>query len=513
MIHVEERISLRDYQEECLSELLQGEGKWNRQCAVMPTGSGKTAVMMSLAKAKLPERTLVLCHRRKLIEQAHRAAWETIGIDAGIEMGKSKAEKDNALVIGSVQSMVNRLDAWGGDHFKTIIVDECHHILSDTFRDVVDHFSGAKVHGFTATPGRGDRQNIATWFDNFTYEIGIRQLIEEKWLAPIVVKALPVKIDMSEVELTSPDFEGQMHRALSPVMRNIAYQIKEQAEDRKTVVYLPLIDTAQEFTKICRSMGLDADWVSGKRHDSDNVLKKFKKAKSGVLCNSMLLTEGWNEPSVDCICNLRPTRSLPLYQQVIGRGTRIHEGKENLLVLDFLYQFETHSLVRPSNLLAPTDEVAERMTERTIESGGEFNLLELEDDTHRDVVEETNRRMEREALAHRNRKARTIDPTLVATWLGDLKTAAYEPEVAWQKEPVTHEQLALLENDTINTSLLRDRGHASAVIELLEPRWKKNLASAKQVNKLKQWGHPNPLGATKAEAGVFIGRKIESFRR
>ncbi len=128
-------------------------------------------------------------------------------------------------------------------------------------------------------------------------------------------------------------------------------EMQHYCMDRKTVVFLPLIKTSQKFTDILNAHGFRAAEVNGQSEDRDQVLKDFDEGKYNVLCNSMLLTEGWDCPSVDCVIILRPTKVRSLYSQMVGRGTRLYPGKKELLLIDFLWLTEKHELCHPANLI------------------------------------------------------------------------------------------------------------------------------------------------------------------
>ena len=131
------------------------------------------------------------------------------------------------------------------------------------------------------------------------------------------------------------------------------------------------------MAQILKSLGYKAEHISGESGERKKILERFHSGECTVLCNSMLLTEGYDEPSVDCVVCLRPTKIRSLYAQIVGRGTRTCEGKENLLVLDFLWQSEQHNLCHPANLIANKPDVAEQMT-KIAEGGKLFDLGELE---------------------------------------------------------------------------------------------------------------------------------------
>jgi superfamily II DNA or RNA helicase len=507
-------MELRKYQIEARDALLRGAEKFQKQVCVLPCGGGKTITFASLIRERLPGRALVLAHRESLVEQAVDKIWDTIKMKAGVEMASSRAGQNDAVVVSSIQSLQNRLDRWSPDHFKTIIVDECHHVLAESWLKVLNHFdSHGSVFGWTATPSRGDRRSIGNYFQNFTYEIGMRDLIDQGYLCPIVLKALPVQIDMSNVSSVAGDFhQGQTHQTLIPLLRNIAQQIKQHAEGRKTLVFLPLVETSQMFADICNEVGLNANWVSGSRQDRDLVMKQFKKCDSGLLANALLVSEGVDIPSIDALVVLRPTRSVSFYQQMCGRGTRIHDGKENLLILDFLYQHERHPLARPANLFTESQEVADIMTNHAAEAEGEeINLIDLEQEAaeqQRSAAEERHIALEDAINANRRRKARTIDPTALSLAFGNMRAAEYEPTVAWHSEPVSEKQIQLLRRQQIDVESVRDKGHAHSLIGMIMPRYAKKLATPKQVMFLRKHGYPSPERATFDQAGAFIGRKV-----
>ncbi|MDP6719002.1 MAG: DEAD/DEAH box helicase family protein, partial [Pirellulaceae bacterium] len=270
-------MDLRYYQQDAIDAVLKGESRWDKQLVVMPTGAGKTICFSALAQYKLPRRTLILADKEKLVEQACEKIELSIGMNAGREQADHKADLKDAIVVSSVQTMINRLDKWPKNHFATVVADEAHHCVADMWQTVLGHFDGhAKVVGFTATPFRSDKRELGSYFDEVAYEIGLRQLINDGYLGPIRLTALPVKIDISNVPTVAGDFHpGKIHDTLTPLLKKIALQIKEHAKGRKTLVFLPLIETSKQFTAICNSIGLQAHHVSSAEKDKRTLLKHF----------------------------------------------------------------------------------------------------------------------------------------------------------------------------------------------------------------------------------------------
>ena len=198
-------------------------------------------------------------------------------------------------------------------------------------------FPEANILGVTATPDRGDMKNLGEFFDSKAYEYSMMDAIREGYLTPIKAQMIPLELNISDVGMSSGDFAaGEIGCALEPYLEQIAAEMTNYCKDRKTVVFLPLIATSQKFCRMLNDAGLRAAEVNGNSDDRSGVLADFEAGKYDVLCNSMLLTEGWDCPAVDCIVVLRPTKIRSLYQQMVGRGMSLYPGKTELLLLDFL---------------------------------------------------------------------------------------------------------------------------------------------------------------------------------
>ena len=344
-------MKLRPYQQEAMQSIFY---EWStgvkRTLLVLPTGCGKTIVFAKVAEecVKEGDRVLILAHRGELLDQAA----DKIGKSTGLGCATEKAEQTCIgswfrIVVGSVQSMMRekRLSQFPDDYFNTIIIDEAHHCISDSYQRVLQHFPEAKVLGVTATPDRGDMRNLGTVFDSMAYEYTLPKAIKEGYLSPIKAVTIPLKIDMSGVGVQAGDFKsGEIATALDPYLESIAAEMEKYCKDKKTVVFLPLVKTSQKFRDILNAHGFKAAEVNGESQDRAEILEAFDKDQYNVLCNSMLLTEGWDCPSVDCIVVLRPTKVRSLYCQMVGRGTRLspETGKDHLLLLDFLWHTERH---------------------------------------------------------------------------------------------------------------------------------------------------------------------------
>ena len=365
-------MELRPYQQEAVRAINEKWDEWQRELLVLPTGCGKTVVFNTIANQR-PGRTLILAHREELIEQARDKYQRMFG-----EMpGKIKAQENDIrrVTVGSIQTMMRRDYACA---FDTVIIDEAHHAVSPSYQKLLVQLPDAKVLGVTATPDRGDKKSLARYFEGIAYEYSLKTAVAEGYLCDIKAKTIPLEIDMTNVKISVGDFQvDSIAETLEPYLPQIAEAIQEYAADRKTVVFLPLVRMAQEFADMLRGYGFDAVEVDGASPDRREKLEWFSNAgKGAVMCNAMLLTEGWDCPDVDCVVVLRPTKVRSLYSQMVGRGTRLCPGKENLLLLDFLWHTERHELCHPASLICEDPAVAQKMTENLEEAGGPVELTE-----------------------------------------------------------------------------------------------------------------------------------------
>lgn len=497
-------VELRPYQSEAAACIERGWEEFRRQLIVLPTGGGKTIVFAHLARweADRGGKTLVLVHREELLLQARDKIRTATGLIAEVERGRDSARPDAPVVVSTVQTMGRRIDRWPADHFSLVVADEAHHAISSSWRAVLDYFVGARVLGVTATPDRGDKRNLGTFFENIAYEVSLFDLIRQNYLSPIACKAIPVQIDLTGVRKIAGDYsDADLGDAVEPYLRQIARAIREHASFRRTLVFLPLIRTSQSFADICHEEGVDARHVDGGSEERRETLDAFARGEFDVLCNAMLLTEGYDCPEIDCVVILRPTQSRALYSQMVGRGTRVAAGKDNLLLLDFLWLHEKHSLIRPAHLVAANEETANEMTRIAMEAGGEEHDLE---ELSRDAASAREERLRAELMANARRKSRMIDAVEFSLSLHNVALADYAPTMGWHEKRPSKGQMGMLSSMGFDPESIHDRGHASAIIDCLMTRRKLGLATPRQVKYLRALGHPSPETATFTEASEFL---------
>lgn len=506
-------LTLRPYQTEARDAVIAEWDKGHRKTLlVLPTGTGKTVVFSSIIGHRVARggKALVLAHRGELLTQAADKLLSVTGLPCGLEKAESTSLNGReAITVGSVQTMAqeNRLRQFPQNYFTDIVVDEAHHCLSDSYQRVLEHFPNANVLGVTATPDRGDRKNLGQYFDSMAYEYSMESAIREKYLCPIKAQMIPLELDISEVKVTNGDFSaGQIGTFLEPYLQQIAKEMAGYCKDRKTVVFLPLVYISQQFRDILNSYGFRAAEVNGNSTDRAEILADFESGKYNVLCNSMLLTEGWDCPSVDCVVVLRPTKVRSLYQQMVGRGMRLHPGKDHLLLLDFLWLTERHDLCRPSSLISKDADIAKRIDAQLQDSADSIDLIDAEEEAERNILQEREEALAKELEEMRVRQRRLVDPLQYALSIAAEDLVGYVPTFAWEMAPPSEKQLAFLEQRGIFAESVENMGKASLLIDRLMSRQKLGLATPKQIRCLERYGF-RQVGTWQFEAaGRMISR-------
>lgn len=488
-------MKLRDYQQDA-RESIQSEWKkgTKKTLLVLPTGCGKTIVFSKVIEDRVRkgERVLVLAHRGELLEQAADKLEKSTGLKCATE----KAEQTSIgswyrVVVGSVQTMMRekRLEQFDKDFFDTIIIDEAHHCISDSYQKVLNYFEDANVLGVTATPDRGDMRNLGSYFESLAYEYTLPKAIKSGYLSPIKALTIPLELDLSTVGQQAGDFKASdLGSALDPYLESIANEMWKNAKDRKIVVFLPLVKTSQRFTEILNAKGFRAAEVNGESKDRAEVLEDFDKDKYNVLCNSMLLTEGWDCPSVDCVVVLRPTKVRSLYSQMVGRGTRLHPGKTELLLLDFLWHTDRHELCHPAHLIAENEEVAKAMTKQIEEAGVPLDLEMVEKQAVEDVVSQREEALAKQLAEMKKRKRKLVDPLQFEMSIQAEDLSSYVPSFGWEMGPPSPKQVNTLEKLGILPDEIDNAGKATKLLERLEKRREQGLTTPKQIRFLEGRG-------------------------
>lgn len=501
-------MELRPYQEEAKESIFE---EWNKgvlkTLLVLPTGCGKTVVFAKVAEdcVRRGDRVLILAHRGELLEQAADKIAKVTGLGCATEKAEQSCRGSwFRITVGSVQTLMRekRLGQFQADYFNTIIIDEAHHCISDSYQKILQHFGSAHVLGVTATPDRGDMQNLGQVFDSLAYEYTLPKAIKEGYLSPIKALTIPLQLDLSGVSMQSGDFKaGDIATALDPYLYQIADEMEKYCKDRKTVVFLPLVKTSQKFKDILNEKGFCAAEVNGESRDRAEVLEAFDRGDYNVLCNSMLLTEGWDCPSVDCVIVLRPTKVRSLYSQMVGRGTRLCEGKDHLLLLDFLWHTERHELCHPADLICEKKEVAQKMTENLEQAAGTLvDLEEAEKKASEDVIAEREESLAKQLAEMKHRKKKLVDPLQFEMSIQAEDLAGYVPAFGWEMAPPSDSQKKELEKRGILPDEIDNAGKASKILDRLHRRQEEGLTTPKQIRCLEKYGFQH-VGTWSFEAG------------
>ena len=500
-------MNIRPYQTEFIENCLLDLMEFDRVLGVAATGAGKTVMAGEIIRRSLRRGPcLFLADAQQLVQQAADKLLVWTGEIPQVEMAKNHAQPGDKIVVATTQSIARRLAKWPKDYFKLIIIDEAHrNTMGGQAQKVLDHFSASKVIGITATPFRSDKKELGEYYQKISADIGLMRLIREGFLSPIKIKTVPLGVDLSKIRKVAGDFrDDDLGDAITPHLQDCAQIIKDHAPDRRACVFLPLIKVSKAFVDACNSIGLRAVHVDGKDR---SALETFERGDADIISNASLLTTGWDEPSLDCVMILRPTQSFTLYSQMVGRGTRIHPGKDNLLLLDPLWISSTQTLVKPARLIAPTQEAIDE-ADNIAKDGQEHNLEELIEQAEEKIAADRLKAFKEAAEKSRKKKnGKTVDAMDFALSVGDEELADYEPVFSWEKRKVTAKQAAMLAHSGFDMESVTCCGHATKIIDRLMARRELGLATVKQVRFLQRLGHPQPNTATFDEASQFINSK------
>lgn len=398
-------LRLRDYQTEAITELHR---RWDagdtRVPMVLATGLGKTVIFAHLiadwVRMHVRKRVLVLVHTDELVQQAYKKIKD---VAPSLAVGIVKAERNEVtarVIVASVQSLRSARRRSQIRNVGMIIVDECHHATAATYRAILEHYGAlpeyhqfanipfeprVQVAGFTATLARGDKQKLSDIWQECTFTRGIAFGIRRGYLLDVRGKRIVVPdMELGNVKKSGGDYQDgslaeELDRSLAPSIVASAYV--EHALLRKGLGFAPTVASAHHFAEAFEAAGIPSAVVSGgtPREERRLILKRLRAGDVQVVWNCAVLTEGFDEPSVSCIVNARPTKSAPLYQQMIGRGLRPDlslppERRGDCLVLDVAPARGTAHDLRTLVDLSTRPDLAEEL------ELDDLSLLEMEDD-------------------------------------------------------------------------------------------------------------------------------------
>lgn len=391
-------LSLRPYQVEALDAIRDGVRRGIRRPLVsLPTGTGKTILFSAMASGALARSrgVLVLAHRDELLAQAADKMRQFDPALSEVVVGLVKAESDEwdrPVVVASIQTLSReRRLARVDRRFDLVIVDEAHHAAADSYQRVLDGVGsfdpdGPITLGVTATPQRADALTLETTFQEVVYHRDILSMIRSGYLCDLVGRQIKLEaLDLTKAKVRRGDFVdgevGEMLEAAEAPLHGVRAWLR-YAAGRKTIVFTPTIALAHEFAEEFRERGVRARAISGetKLEERRGVLADFHSGRVEVVCNAQVLTEGFDEPGVSCILIARPTKSQPLYVQMVGRGTRIFPGKPNCMILDLVGATERLDLTTLPRLFGLGDDESYGDVEEALAETGVSALVGMREE-------------------------------------------------------------------------------------------------------------------------------------
>ncbi|KAG6039525.1 hypothetical protein E4U41_002495 [Claviceps citrina] len=362
---------LRDYQQDCIDSVISSLKRGHKRVGIsLATGSGKTVIFTQLidkvhARPNGGDRTLILAHRRELVEQAARHCRLAYpGKTIEIEMGSIHASGAADITIASVQSITSRdrLDKFPPSDFKLVLVDEAHHIVAPGYLKTLRHFGldqkqedSPTLVGVSATFSRFDGVKLGAAIDEIVYHRDYVDMITDKWLSDVVFTTVESSANLSKVRNGAfGDFQtGELSRVVNTDQVNdvtVRSWMAKAAGRKSTLVFCVDLAHVSGLTRRFRDYGFDARFVMGDtaKVERGEILEAFKKGEFPVLVNCGVFTEGTDIPNIDCIVLARPTRSRNLLVQMIGRGMRLHPGKKNCHIIDLVSSLDTGIVTTPT---------------------------------------------------------------------------------------------------------------------------------------------------------------------
>lgn len=447
-----------------------------------------------------PGRAMMIAHRDELLVQARTRLASETGERVGLEQAQFFAG-DERVVVGSIQTlcMPARLERWKSDDFGLIIVDEAHHSCSKSYRRVIDHFSGAKIVGITATPDRADEKAMGQVFESVAYVYEIEDAINDGWLCPIRVRQVFIgEINLSACRTTAGDLnQGDLNAAMAveEALHGVVKATIEQSGARKTLVFTTSVENAKRLAEIFnRYKPNSARSVDGGTQIDDRrgILAAYKRGEFQYLTNCALATEGFDEPEIACVAMARPTKSRSLFAQMVGRGLRIHPSKpDGAIILEFTGNSGKHHLASSVDILGGRYEEDEvDAAQEIVKKNPGMRADEALAQAHAEAIEkakrlESARRAQLQAQVQYT--TRDFNPFDVLH-LGESKQESWERR--YGGKIVSEKQLSYLKALRIDIPKDCTSAQASRLIGTVKKREELGLANYRQVRELGEAGIP-----------------------
>ena len=328
-------MELREYQKDLINNIrAEIMAHKKRICAVLGCGGGKSVIQGNMAAddTKKKNRVLFIVHRKELCQQIERT-FHKCGVDF------------KYCTVGMVQSLCRRVPKLKEP--ELILVDECHHILSNSYRKIIDHFPNAIVVGFTATPVRMNEGGLGDVFESLIESVSTKWLIENHYLAPYKYYGVDLadtrNLHTKNGEFDQDEVENLMAKTV--IYGDTVENWKKFAEGRQTIVYCSSINTSKATAEAFQDAGIKAAHLDGAANKAkrEEIVTDFRRGKIQVLCNVDLFGEGFDVPDCEAVVLLRPTKSLALHIQQSMRSMRYKEGK-TAIIIDHVGNYLRHGL-------------------------------------------------------------------------------------------------------------------------------------------------------------------------
>ena len=541
-------MEMRPYQREAYTETLKKFEKVDTALCVMATGLGKTIYFAHIVKHfRKYGRIMVLAHREELIYQARDKMHAVTGVEAEVEMADEWAGGSmfqvTDIVVSTVQTQIaggegGRMQRFKPDDFSLLVIDEAHHAPADTYKRIIDYYRrnpDLKVLGVTATPDRHDKKAMGQIFEEVAYEYGMEDAIEDGWLVRIEQQSVFVSsLDYSQIKAqygklngkqlaTVLEFEENLHAIADPTVR--------LTEGKKSLVFAASVVQAERLTEIFnRHKPGSANFVCGTtpKETRRQIFKAYAEGGFQYLVNVGVVTEGFDDPSIQCIVLARPTLSRSLYAQMIGRGTRVlaevdidqyddeverrdaiaRSGKPALEVLDFVGNAGKHKLVTVADILGGKypDKVVElasqNAAEKSAKTGKPADVASELQQAEREMAKRASMREDAtwrdKVLLRAKFSSAKINPFNVL----DMNPVKVMPWQNQDRQP-TKRQMAFLDKNGIDITGM-SYTHIKQVIAATFKRIEKNQPSYRQTKQLMK-RHIDTTKITFGEAGKMMG--------
>ncbi len=554
---------LRDYQREAADAVFEEWKTHNSTLLVQATGLGKTVLAAEIIRRSQPRRTLFLAHRAELIYQAKEKIERFTGLECGVEMAAERSDRGlfgrTPVVVSSVQTQYSNGNArvFKPDDFGLLVVDEAHHYVAPAFRRIIDHYRqnpNLKVLGLTATPNRTDEAALGEIFESCAHKYEIIDGVQHGYLVDIKQLFVPVSgLDYSHVRTTCGDLnqkdleivmeqEETIQGMIQPIME-ITWSVpqyslsklnvdqwgeflKANGKPRKAIVFCVTVNQAKMFSNIInRAIPNSASSVSEAtpKHERKRLLDDFASGRElHTICNCGILTEGYDNPTVEIIIQARPTESLVVYTQQIGRATRslpgVIDGLETVesrrqaitdsakpfcTIVDFVGNSGKHKLISSADVLGgeASEDVIERAKQKAKDSSIPENISDLLQKSLEEIAAEKAEK-ERQEEARKARlvaKAKyatvSVSP-FEATGLAPRRTRGWE-----QNKELTEGQQKVWKLITgFNPDAFKEYTYAQKkqLIDEQFRRWDSGLCTVSQAMQLKALGRDTSMGELEA---------------